>query len=245
MKQKEQIVFKSLLSAFVLLGIGATSSFSSNPSIEKIDQEGAETFFYNKGYRNGYADGQKKGFEQGLKTAKKALAKYKKKIEALEAGKYLSKKHKITPPRVYQKKNPDGTVSVVVGGCAIERQLSPQEILMLPEIDTFTDGGVSVSRAHTSPAYGGQGGGAAMPSDSVFLPGVDGTKSETPSLGGSDIRVVYKFFPDTQFYRKLFRASSRPFSIAGGDRIKVIFPSEREAEAFCRRHNLKPGRDVF
>ncbi|HHO42405.1 MAG TPA: hypothetical protein ENN12_03495 [Epsilonproteobacteria bacterium] len=227
----------TLISAFLLV-----TPISANPAIEKVDEEGKETFFYNKGFRNGYKEGEKEGYKKGLAKAEAAISQYKKKIEALESGKYLTKRHKVTPPRVYQQKNEDGTVSVVVKGCSIEKQLTPEEILMLPEIEKAESSYNSHAPSGTS-SYAKRNSHA--PSDNIFLPGIDPSDSITPSLGGEDMKVVYKTFPDTEFFRKLFRASGRPFSVIGGDKIKVIFPSEQEAESFCVRHNLNPGKDVL
>lgn len=223
-----------------LVAIGAVllchQPLTADPSTEKVDQKGVETFFYNKGYRNGYADGEKEGYAKGLAKAERAIRQYKRKIEAYEAAKYLSKRHKIAPPKVYQKKNPDGTVSVVVKGCTIEKQLTPEEILMLPETNSVGSGNVYNGSMLSS----GAKPQTQSPSDHVFLPGIDSGKEPVAELSGNDIKATYLFFPDTEFYRNLFRVALRPFSVISGNRLKVIFPSEKDAKAFCVRHGVTP-----
>ena len=221
-----------------LIIVSSVSILNASPKNEEtINQKGMESFFYNKGFADGVTSGERSGYKKAMKHATASLNKYKRKIKALEAGKYLSKRHKITPPRLYQQRGKDGSISVVVKGCAIEKQLSPSEILLLPQTNDYSN---TLSR--NRPTYSTEQ--KKIISDNVFLPGID-TRNERPSLAGAEIKVVYKFFPDTGFYRKLFSASGKPYSVISGDKIKVIFKSKREADSFCIRHNLQEGRDVI
>lgn len=91
-----------------------------------------EEFFYQKGYQEGYAKGKKEGFIEGYKRAlqdiKAILNLYKKDLQALEVGKYLSEEQKITYPRIVKIQNPDGSFEIKVIGCRFENLRSLDDI---------------------------------------------------------------------------------------------------------------------
>lgn len=214
-----------------------TYAHSSRSINEKVTGENKEKFFYNKGVADGFEDGKRVGYEEAMKDAKEALLKYKNYIKSLESGKYLSKKGKITPPRIYQEKRPDGSISVVVQGCNIEGELSPKDILMFPVLEngtprTYKEGGNGISPTDTT-----------VVSDSVYLAGVDYKKKSKPSGGDFAKKATFRTFVDNSFYRKLFRGSGLPFSIQPNSKIRVMFPSNTEAESFMQRHGLIKGKD--
>jgi len=210
----------------------ASVVYSSQSFSEKIDGNNKEKFFYNKGFADGFQEGRKAGYEQAMKEAKEAMKRWAKKIKSYESGKYLASKGKITPPRVYQKRGDDGSVSVVIRGCRIEGELSPEDILTLPTVD-FSDNGGGNGRGikhierFKEPAL----------SDSVFLAGVDRTKP-IPIAVEDLKKVTYRYFSDTGFYRKLMRKMGKPFSIQSSGKIKVMFESAEEANSFMTKYNL-------
>lgn len=222
--------------ALLLAGTYLHAEPTADPS-ESINQKGIETFFYNKGYKDGLRDGEKVGYKQAFKEAKRSIKRYSKRIKSLEASKYLSKKGKITPPRLYQKQNPDGTVQVVIEGCKIEKQLTPTEVLMLPHVDDMASSSSLRGATYSS-------GGDSEISNAVHLIGVD-KEDYRPHFSTDAVKSTFRYFPDTQFYRKLFRASGKPFAITSNEKIKVIFTSEKEALDFCAQHGLKAGRDFI
>jgi len=212
----------------------ATITHSQRSLGETIQGQTKEKFFYNKGVSDGIEEGRRMGYSDAMKDAERSIKKYKKYIKALEAGKYLSKKSKITPPRIYQERR-NGRVSVVVKGCNIEGELSPHDILMFPSMDDGGSGG-------SSSGYSSSETKSAPVSDSVFLAGVDRRKSK-PTPTGSLKKATFKTFEDTSFYRKLFRNTGLPFSIMSDKKIRVMFRSNKEAESFIRRHGLTQGKD--
>jgi len=205
----------------------------------------ADKFFYEKGFTDGKKEGMRIGYE---KAKKEVLAKLKsrlKAIKAMEAGKYLSKKHKITAPQIYQVKKPDGSMSVLVKGCRLEGELTPEEIVLLPKAEeSYT--GISGANANSLlPSTVDTSTTDRGVSNGVFMPGVDANRYDKPQLANSMTNTVYKYLPNTNFYTKLLRSSGFPYTISnGGTNLKVRFSSEREAIIFLKRYDLEPGRDV-
>lgn len=212
---------------------------SSRSVSEKVDTNNKEKFFYNKGLSDGYEEGKKVGYQLAMRDARKAIKKYKRRIKALEAGKYLSKKGKITPPRVYQKKRADGTIAVVVKGCSVEGELNPNDILSFPTYtgeDTGANAGSYVSSSTTS-------SGSSSLSDSVELAGIDYVQHRKPSSPLDIKKATFRVFEDTQFNRELFRGAGLPYSIQPNSQLRVMFPSNKDAEGFIQRHGLVRGKD--
>lgn len=204
----------------------------------------ADKFFYDKGFSDGKTEGMRIGYE---KAKKEVLAKLKNRltaIKAMEAGKYLSKKHKITAPQIYQVKKPDGSMSVLVKGCRLEGELTPEEIVLLPKAES-NYAGISGANADSILPSTVETGSNKGVSNGVFMPGIDSNRYDKPALAGSMTNTVYKYLPNTAFYTKLLRSSGFPYTISnGGVNLKVRFSSEREAITFLKRYDLEPGRDV-
>jgi len=235
-------VAKKILTGCIYLGVGISFSVaeeqmvhSSRSISENIERENAEKFMYNKGLEDGLSEGKKIGYEMGTRDAKKELAKYEKKIKALEVGKYLVKNRMITPPRVYQTRDAEGNIVVKVKGCNIEGQLSSNEIIMLPAY-----GSQESSKEYSG---GATAKNADSPSDSVFLAGVDRKESSIPKDSLSAKKVTYRVFTDNTFNRKLFRGSGLPFAILPEKELKVLFKDNRSADDFLQRHGLTSSSD--
>jgi len=228
---------KTNIVLIVALSLGTNSLYA-----KKAD---ADKFFYDKGFTDGKKEGMRLGYE---KAKKEVLAKLKgrlKAIKAMEAGKYLSKKHKITAPQIYQVKKPDGSMSVLVKGCRLEGELTPEEIVLLPKAEDAYAGLSGANAGSLLPSTVDPVQGTAGVSDGVFMPGVDANRYDKPQLASSMTSTVYKYLPNTEFYTKLLRSSGFPYTISnGGTNLKVRFSSEREAIIFLKRYDLEPGRDV-
>jgi len=225
-----------------IIWLVALSVCSSTLYAKKAD---ADKFFYDKGFNDGKTEGMRLGYD---KAKKELMAKLKSRltaIKAMEAGKYLSKKHKITAPQIYQVKKPDGSMSVLVKGCRLEGELTPEEIVLLPkagnlDADASAANAKSLLPSTVDPVQGTKG-----VSDGVFMPGIDSNRYDKPAMANSMTNTVYKYLPNTEFYTKLLRSSGFPYTISnGGTNLKVRFSSEREAITFLKRYDLEPGRDV-
>lgn len=205
----------------------------------------ADKFFYDKGFSDGKTEGIRIGYEKAKKEMLLKLKSRLKAIKAMEAGKYLSKKHKITAPQIYQVKKPDGSLSVLVKGCRLEGELTPEEIVLLPKAQESYMGMSGANANSLLPSTVDTNSANRGVSDGVFMPGVDANRYDKPQLASSMTNTVYKYLPNTEFYTKLLRTSGFPYTISnGGVNLKVRFSSEREAITFLRRYDLEPGRDV-
>jgi len=204
----------------------------------------ADKFFYDKGFHDGKVEGMRLGYEKAKTEILKKLKSRLSAIKAMEVGKYLSRKHKITAPQIYQIRKTDGSLSVQVKGCRLEGELSPEEIVLLPKSDTpFYDNTPNANRLLSSSSDREQSQTGV--SNGVFLPGIDSTRFNKPKMATSMTDSVYKYLPNTEFYVKLLRSAGFPFTISnGGTNLKVRFASEYEAITFLKRYDLEPGRDM-
>jgi len=219
----------------ITLFLGSSSLYAQKPD--------ADTFFYNKGFSDGKAEGMRLGYAKAKKEIMKKLKSRLRTIKAMEAGKYLSKKHKITAPQIYQVRNSDGSLSVQVKGCRLEGELTTEEIVLLPKVE---EGYISDAPARNLVSS------TSMPkeksvglSDGVFMPGIDAAQYTKPTMASNVTQAVYKYLPNTSFYVNLLRTSGFPFTVTnGGSHLKVRFSSSSEAIGFLRRYELQPGRDM-
>lgn len=213
------------------------ATHSSRDISENLNASNKERFMYNKGFKDGYEIGKREGYKKALDEAKKALDEYKNTIHAYEMGKYLARKGKITPPRLYQKRGRNGQFSVIVKGCEVRGELSPADILKLPKYigketvsaSSFSDQGVGESSKF---------------SDGVFLTGIDHrhTPIAKPTTSLKQVNAI--ILRDTKFYRDLLRSSGTLFSIEeNGGGLKAVFSSPRERDSFIRNYGLEYGKD--
>ena len=228
---------KAKIVLILALTLGAHSLYA-----KKAD---ADKFFYDKGFADGKKEGMRLGYEKAKKEILSKLKGRLNAIKAMEAGKYLSKKHKITAPQIYQVKKPDGSLSVLVKGCRLEGELTPEEIVLLPKAENAYAGVSGANAESLLPSTVETDRDTAGVSDGVFMPGVDTNRYDKPQLASSMTNTVYKYLPNTEFYTKLLRSSGFPYTISnGGTNLKVRFSSEKEALTFMKRYDLEPGRDV-
>lgn len=204
---------------------------------ENINPSTKERTFYNKGFKDGKEIGMREGYDKARKDMLKILRRYASKIKAYEAGKYLSKKGKVTPPRVYQKRS-GSRVEVVVKGCEIRGVLKPSDLLKLPEYE-----GGDTDAVYTSTTPATDNPSDPQMSDGVFLNGIDSNThiaKPTQSLKQTNTIVL----PDTKFYRDLLRTSGTLFSIQnGGGGLRAVFKNAREKNSFIQNFGLEYGKD--
>lgn len=224
----------------IVLSLGTMLSAASPEEItytENINSTTKERTFYNKGFKDGFEIGKREGYAKGLEKAKKALEAYAKKIKSYEAGKYLSQKGKITPPRLYQSRK-NGRFEVFVKGCEVRGQLSPADILLLPEIgESDTSSMSKISRSN--------GSKGSQTSDGVFLKGVDDGDNTPVAIPTASLKQKSSIvLRDTKFYRDLLRSSGILYTIEGnGGGLKAIFSNPREKQSFIASYNLEYGKD--
>lgn len=191
-------------------------------------------FYFEKGYKQGKSVGYKKGFEAGKKYFLKQLKKRMASIRAMEAGKYLIKQYKITAPKVFQKKLRDGSIKVVVEGCKLEKELTPEEIMTLPTMPNDY-------KSSNTYEYNPNTNQKAV-SNSVYLPGVD-SNEEIPHGTEEVNNATYLVLPNTTYYKKLLDKEGKPYAIDNNGKIKVLFENNREKQLFIHNYELHAGED--
>lgn len=224
--------------------IALAANLASADSTKLNTTKEIESFFYTKGYNDAKNKFYEKGYRDALKFAEKKLEEYRAKIKALEQGKYLLSKDKITYPEVYQTTDSKGNIKVVIGGCKIEKPLTPSDIVKLPVIDERVCG--DYNALHGDEVHyvdsGKDSENEPSVSNSVFLserPSVD-----LPKKTSDETKIEYRYFPNTQFYRNLLEKAGVIYSIYG-DKLKALFDSREEARRFCRLYRLKENKDCL
>lgn len=226
---------KSLILSGALVAGLCASDVEKNTDLNTMNLEQIESFFYEKGFKEGIASGYKTGYSDALNYAQARLLKYKDKIEAIEYGKYLTQKGKISAPELYQVYDESGNVEISVMGCRIERPLSPDEIISLP---TLAQQHYYNQNMRSSMEYGGMKGkpieNGQLPNNSVDISLRDQSlfsgEMKTPD---KDKAVYYYYIENNNFYRNKLDKMNYIYSVKG-DKIKVIFPTRDEMEAFKR-----------
>ena len=180
-----------LISTFLL----STTSYSNDKS---FDASGMLDMYYKKGLEAGAKSGYEKGYKDALELAKKRLRLYSDKVKANESGKYLKEYGgKITNPEIYQIRD-GNSINVIVKGCKIEKQLTPDEII---DLELFPIDGddmkfkyynmqkdnISLFDEQNPTSFGGN----VTNSVDVFDNDNMGYMKDRPSLNNSNTKYIY------------------------------------------------------
>lgn len=226
-----------LISAFLFFG--TTTLLVANE--KAYDSSGLLDMYYKKGLEAGAKSGYEKGYEDGLELAKKRLRLYSDKVKANESGKYLKEYGgKITNPEIYQIKD-GNSINVIVRGCKIEKQLTPDEIIDLElfPIDgddmkfkyyNMTKDNVSLFDEQNPTSFGG----GVTNSVDVFDNDKMGYMKDRPSLNNSNTHYLY--LPNSNNLRTKLTNLNYTYSIEN-DKIKIIYGSEREKDLLLKQIN--------
>lgn len=215
---------------FFAVGLLAQETDVKNYNTEHIQQ-----FYYKKGLRDGAEKGYKNGYRDALRASKKQLRLWATKIMALESGKYLKEyAGKITNPEIYQIKN-GNEIKVVVKGCKIEKPLTPDEIIDLPQYPIDANGNYkfkyyNIDETASSPLE--DGNNITNSADVVGRDG-NGFYSNRPSSPYAN-KASYYYLPNSRSMRKKLDVLNYSYAIED-NKIKVIFNSEKEKNSFLNK----------
>lgn len=229
----KKIIIGLVLSLSTSLMANGTTA-QTQDGVKNYNTEHVEQFFYKKGMVDGTKLGYKQGYAEALEFAKKQLRLYAQKIKAYESGKYL-KEHegKITNPEIYQIKN-GNEIKVIVRGCRIEKQLTPDEIINLPHYPIDGVGNPSFSYTNmdesNAPLFG-----ESIPTDSADIIARDGNgfygdRGSNPYLNDGS----YYYLENSQAMRKQLSVLNYTYAIED-NKIKVIFSNENEKKSFMEK----------
>lgn len=209
-----------------------------NANEKSFDASGLLDMYYKKGLEQGAKDGYQKGYEDALELAKKRLRLYADKIKANESGKYLKEYGgKITNPEIYQLRD-GNSINVIVKGCKIEKQLTPDEII---DLELFPIDGDDMKFKY----YNMTNNNVALfneqnPANSItnsmdiFENDNDGFFKERPSLNNSNKKYLY--LPNSSNLRTKLSNLNYTYTIEN-NKIKLIYGSEREKDLLLKQLN--------
>ena len=96
------------------------------------DLTNMQNHYYEKGYKEASKIYYRLGYEEAIKNSIKSLEKYKKQIDAYEAGKYYSQSGKLTYPQMYRVKEGDNYI-IRIERPELKEKMTYKDILMIPE----------------------------------------------------------------------------------------------------------------
>ena len=206
------------LTAIILTGFMLTSSLYAK-NINKIPAS-LGNFFYQKGYKEGYANGYRQGYQQAINDVLKRLTKYKKKMEAIEAGKYLLATGQITYPQVYKVSLPDGGYKIIIIPPKVEDKLSLSSLIEIPNASN-----ICASFQKTKNNGGYPGSFSLNNQNNIVQNGIKSVKSINNKT------VLH--FPKTQKVFNILLQSGIPF-VENANSYTVYFQDINEEKNFCK-----------
>ena len=206
------------LTAIILTGcIAITSLFAKNTP--KPPQE-MTNFFYQKGYKEGYSTGYKQGYKDAIKDVLRRLSVYEKKMEAIEAGKYLLQTGQITYPQIYKESTPNGYKIVIIPP-KVEGKLSINSLILLPTINSSL---CSVIKNKNK---------INLNADGFFLQ----NQTNLVNNGVNSVKSINKEislrFPKNQKVFEILQLTNIPF-VENANSYTVYFKNKAEEESFCK-----------
>ncbi len=206
----------------------------------------ADNYFYTLGYRDGYTKGYMDGFrkawtERGKRDAL-ILQLYKMQYKALEAGKYVLKQGKVTPPRLYKILTPDGNLVYKIEGCRVEE---PADLSHIVSVDDVPDL-LSVCKVCSDIASLGKPQPPKWPSPvlpgATSLPGAFAGATGLSSAGTTP--TIYRVSVKPRYLSLLDQYKIPYISLIedGKERFYAVFTDKRALVAFCNEHEKVCGK---
>jgi len=196
---------------------------------EKVDNTAhmseLKTFYTSLGEEKGYSRGLTVGYNTAIKDFRKLVRTYRKKIKALEAGKYFSEEGKITHAKIYKiKKN--GVYSIKIKAPVVEQAFTAEDLFIIPLLDGTVNKSFDVKDTGIAQAV--------TFNNSLDLPDIESTHKtiRTNSIGSVratvSVEIPYKS-SDTKKFLEIFGSD---YSETTKGYI-VTFADSKEKKKFC------------
>jgi len=221
---------------FSLFALLFSFSFGSGPQLSGSDQmTEMQKFYFDLGKKTGKIAGTNEGYQTALKDFKSLIKKYKKKVKALEAGKYLVQSGKITYPKVYKIRE-GNSYRIEIKPSIVEREFTPEDLFLLPLINGAENdslGGVSLDSSSAMNSRGRYN--SSKNPNSFDLPSIESTKrykrpnSSGKIRGKTTLRIPYK----SSSVKKFLEAYGSKYVDTKSGYI-VSFSNTREKKKFCK-----------
>lgn len=182
-----------------------------------LDLTQMQNHYYEKGYKEASKTYYRLGYEAAIKNSIKSLEKYKKQIEAYEAGKYYSQSGKLTYPQMYRVKEGDNYV-IRIERPELKEKMTYKDILMIPEFNGDLLNDVEFSKelgANETNAF-----------NSI-------TPIQTTNSPIADIRRFEVEFPKNDNIKQILAKNGKIY-ISTPESYKVIFDDKTDYETFCK-----------
>ena len=181
------------------------------------DLTNMQNHYYEKGYKEASKIYYRLGYEEAIKNSIKSLEKYKKQIDAYEAGKYYSQSGKLTYPQMYRVKEGDNYI-IRIERPELKEKMTYKDILMIPEFQGELLNEVSFN-------------------DEIGANQMNAFNSVTPvQTVNSPIADVRRFeveFPKNDTIKGILSKNNKIF-VSTPESYKVIFDDKRDYETFCK-----------
>ena len=181
------------------------------------DLTNMQNHYYEKGYKEASKIYYRLGYEEAIKNSIKSLEKYKKQIDAYEAGKYYSQSGKLTYPQMYRVKDGDNYV-IRIERPELKEKMTYKDILMIPEFQgdllsdvSFTEEiGVNQMNAFNSV-----------------------TPVQTLNSPIADVRRFEVEFPKNDNVKQILAKNGKIY-ISTPESYRVVFDDKTDFETFCK-----------
>lgn len=226
-------MIKRLLLTTVL---GTSVMFGADVGMKDLTD--MQNFYYQKGYNDASEKFYKSGYEQAVMDMLKQAQKYKTLVETYEAGKYYMQNNKITFPRVYRTKNANGQYVIHIDTPEIKEKLSVEDIFVLPELNSYSQGSYSNSSMISS-ALDNEFAmiDANDPANSVNYnyiapanPNIDSIPATSPI---SIMREFGTTFPKTERIKRILDAGNVKYAELPTE-YKAYFRNQTDFNTFCK-----------
>lgn len=157
--------------AFLLTLFLGFCALGVNAAEQKVDVSGSsemQKFYYNLGKEEAKKQYYLDGYRQAMSDFEVLLRKYKTKIQAYEAGKYLIRESKITYPKVYRIKDAAGAYKIQIDSPSVEKAFDEHDLFMIP-LGMETDNSQQSTKKQEAP----EDSGIKPSSDGFSIPARD------------------------------------------------------------------------
>lgn len=225
MKKSNKLIFLVLM----------ISSLNANSQIDSTNISPMLEEYYKKGLKIGAEKAYKEGYIKGLMYADKKIRLWATKMKGNESGKYLKEyAGKIGSPNLYQTKHSSGEgVSVVVKGCVIEKQLTPDEIIDLTPYPIDAIGNEKIDYINAPNAS--KEVGHDISNSVADLSNVSSFEESRPNNPYSS-KKSYLYLPKNKSIANKLNDLNYAYAVENNS-IKVVFNSEREKNILANKLN--------
>jgi hypothetical protein len=216
---------KNTISVILTGLLTITTLYAKKDTNNSVDLSSMNQFYYNKGYNDGYKTGYAKGYRDAIKDVLRRLAKYNKKMKAIEASKYLMANGYITYPEIFRI-NKDGDYQIVITKPKIEKPLSIQDLILLPSLNNVNDNEFSIMNNSVNSNKNNNDTSFHLQNEKYYL------NAPVKSVKSLNYETCLTF-PKLPLIKNILEKSGKPF-IEGANFYKIFFNNKRELYSFCR-----------